>query len=81
MGPWRADTLAIRWYREFEMETEIFEIGDLGYELDAEVNWSAVKQCLGSLYEWAGNNKNNARAVFDLYQKKWTPQALRRLCG
>lgn len=73
-GAVATDTLAIRWYREFEKGTEIFEIGDLGYEREEDVDWNGVKQRLQELYEWAGRFKDNARAVRNLYQKKWAPE-------
>ena len=73
-GAVATDTLAVRWYREFEKEVEIFEIGDLGYEREEDVDWNGVKRRLQELYEWAGRSKDNPKAVQALYKKKWSPQ-------
>jgi hypothetical protein len=74
-GAMATDTMAIRWYREFDKESEIFEIGDLGYELEEDVRWDRVADRLHELYEWAGQHKDNALVVMDHYQKKWAPPA------
>jgi hypothetical protein len=60
------------------MGVEIFEIGDLGYELDEEVDWKAVKKRFSEIYEWAGHSGEHAKAVQDLYRKKWAPQIYAR---
>ncbi|MGZ5544256.1 MAG: hypothetical protein ACXWIU_06245, partial [Limisphaerales bacterium] len=54
--------------------TEIFEIGDLGYELDEEVDWKAVGKRFQEIYERAGQGGEHYKAVQDLYRKKWAPQ-------
>jgi hypothetical protein len=68
------DTLGTQWPKPWEMGVEIFEFGDLGYELDEEVDWKAVKKRFSEIYEWAGRNGEHFRAVQDLYRKKWAPQ-------
>lgn len=70
-GTVATDTLAVRWYRGFEEETEVYEIGDLGYEREEDVNWNGVKQRLEELYDCAGRRKDKVKTVLDLYQKKW----------
>jgi hypothetical protein len=72
------DRLETRWPKPWEIGTEIFEIGDLGYELDEEVDWKAVKLRFEAIYEWAGNHGEHWKAVQDLYRKKWAPPVYAR---
>jgi hypothetical protein len=67
------DTLGTRWPQPWEMGVEIFEIGDLGYELDEEVDWKAVKKKFNEIYEWAAGNAEQTKTVQELYRKKWAP--------
>ncbi len=68
------DTVGTRWPQPWEMGTEIFEIGDLGYELDEEVDWKAVGKRFQEIYERNGQGGEHYKAVQDLYRKKWAPQ-------
>jgi hypothetical protein len=68
------DTLGTQWPKPWEMGVEIFEMGDLGYELDEEVDWKAVKKRFLEVYDWAGRSGEHFKAVQDLYRKKWAPQ-------
>lgn len=68
------DTLGTQWPKPWEIGVEIFEIGDLGYELDEEVDWKAVKIRFEEIYEWAGKSGEHFKVVQDLYRKKWAPQ-------
>lgn len=67
------DNLAIRWYQPFDA-CEVFEMGELGYEPEENVNWEQVKQTLVALYEKTLNFQENAKAVRAAYEKKWAPQ-------
>jgi hypothetical protein len=72
-GAVATDTLAIRWYREFEKGVEIFDLGDLGYEPEEEVNWTKLNHTLEALYEKTTNFQQNAKDVRALYERKWAP--------
>ncbi|MDB6057520.1 MAG: hypothetical protein JWO95_1364 [Verrucomicrobiales bacterium] len=68
------DTIGTRWPKPWESGTEIFEFGDLGYELDEEVDWKAVGKRFHEIYDWAGKSGEHFKVVQDLYRKKWAPQ-------
>jgi hypothetical protein len=72
------DTLGTRWPQPWQMGVEIFEMGDLGYELDEEVDWKAVKKRFHEIYEWVRHSGEHWKTVQDLYRKKWAPQVYAR---
>ncbi len=71
------DTLAIKWYQPFE-PFEVKEIGDLGYEMDEDVDWPAIASTLADIHANSGTTPDIARARTDAYQRKWSPRAFAR---
>ncbi|MFD0892795.1 hypothetical protein KBB96_15335 [Luteolibacter ambystomatis] len=70
------DSLSIHWYQPFD-ETELIELGTMGYELDGEVDWPAIEQRLAGLLEISASEDAARRAhVLDRYRRFWSPEAL-----
>jgi hypothetical protein len=76
-GTMITDTLAIRWYQPFE-PCEVAEIGDLGYELESDINWASVSESLEKIYASGPQSAETARAIRDCYERKWSPAAFAR---
>ncbi len=76
-GMMATDTLAIRWHEPFE-PFEVREIGDMGYELEADVDWPAITSVLEEIYATTHPAPQDARARADAYERKWSPPAFAR---
>lgn len=76
-GTMITDTLAIRWYKPFEA-FEVTEIGDLGYELEGDVDWQKVRDSLERIYATGPQTTETARAIRNAYEEKWSPTAFAR---
>ena len=76
-GTMITDTLAIRWHEPFE-PFEVAEIGDLGYELEGDVDWDSVRGSLEEIYATGPQSTDTAKAVRDAYERKWSPSAFAR---
>ncbi len=70
------DNMAVRWYRPFDPDLEVFEYGELGYESDAQVDWKAAGNKLYELYELADSRRDCGRDVLACYDAKWHPSKL-----
>jgi len=71
------DSLNVRWYRDFEPGVETVDMGQMGYEPDALVNWPRAWKLLEGLYEHArAHHARHGRDILDLYRRKWSPEAL-----
>lgn len=76
-GTMITDTLAVRWHEPFE-SFEVAEIGDIGYELEEDVNWDSVRNALEKIYSLGPQSKDTAQAIRDAYERKWSPPAFAR---
>lgn len=73
-GSIASDSLAVRWYHDFEPDLEVYDLGLLGYEPEANVDWKKIEERLLEVYEKNPPSPERSRAVLDLYQKKWAPE-------
>lgn len=70
------DNLGVKWYRPFDPEFEVTEFGELGYEIESNVNWKSVEIRLRNIYEKTDLSQERARAVRDSFENKWQPMRL-----
>lgn len=73
------DEMAVRWYAPWQEGVEIIELGKMGYELDAAVNWAPIGAVLeGLAAESEATRRERQRAVLDAYRRQWQPSAFAR---
>lgn len=62
------DNLAVKWYHSFG--DEVYEIGEMGYLPDSEVDYDLIKKKLASL------KSVKKEYVIDQYERFWSPKAV-----
>lgn len=72
-----SDSLAVKWYRPFEIGTELVEIGELGYELPDEAEWGSAFEALNLILEKGFTEESERRhAVLARFESVWRPDKL-----
>lgn len=70
------DALAVRWYEPLEAGTEYVDLGALGYEPDAAVDWTRVWTLLDQLAsESDAQRADRATRIAQRFDQLWHPQA------
>jgi hypothetical protein len=72
------DDLSLHWYAPFD-DQEVMELGPMGYELDADVDWNRVEdQLLKLVHSNPDQHESRAAHLINRYRQLWSPEALAR---
>lgn len=69
------DSLAVKWHTPFS-EAEVQDIGSMGYERPADVDWNRAAQVIGEARALSTGFETRRREILDRYRKHWSPTAL-----
>jgi hypothetical protein len=73
------DELGVRWYLPFEQGVEVHDLGQLGYETQANAEWSKAYEVLRHLHANAREiHRANHGQILENYRRKWHPLAFAR---
>ncbi len=73
------DEMAVRWYEPWLEGVEIIDLGKMGYELDAAVDWERIATVLDGLArESEATRRERQQAVLAAYRRNWQPSAFAR---
>ena len=73
------DELAVKWYQPFEKDVEVTNLGRLGYELDADAEWTRAKAVIEAIAaDAAAHHARVKPAILDRFERYWHPAAFAR---
>lgn len=71
------DELALRWYAPFEEGTETIDLGPMGYELDAGVDWPRIFGVFDRLVaETPEQRRDRQRRILSRFEQYWHPRVM-----